>query len=50
MILSHLLGSFGGDIQVSKGKYIGLVGKKCTSQSVREAWASKNEVSLMIRS
>lgn len=42
MILSHSLGSFGGDIVVNKGKYIGLVGRKCVGLRVKEGWGSEN--------
>ena len=42
MILRPLLGSFGGDIEVSKGKFIGLVGRRCVGLNVRKVWGLEN--------
>ena len=42
MILRPSLEIFGGDIKVSKGKFIRLVGRRCVGLNVRELWDLEN--------
>lgn len=48
--IETLIRKFWWDIELSKGKYIGLIERRCASPRVREVWVLESSVSLMIRS